>query len=60
MLTDDDKKWIAAQICAKEGCMEAPTPAYESRFWARLEKFEAALIAKFQKWTLPREERSFS
>lgn len=53
MLTDDDKKWIAAQISAGEERMEAPIAAYERRFDARLEKFQATLIAEFQKWALP-------
>ncbi len=42
MLTDDDKKWIAAQISASE-----------ERIGARVEKFEATLIAEFRKWKLP-------
>jgi len=42
MLTDDDKKWIAVSI-----------GAYESRIVARLERFEATLIAEFNKWALP-------
>ena len=56
MLSDDDKKWIAAQISAQialsEDGMGARIVAYESRFAARLEKFKATLIAEFHKWAL--------
>lgn len=45
MLTDDNKKWIAE-----------PIAAYESRFLARLEKFEATLIAEFRKWEQPESD----
>jgi len=56
MLTDDDKKWIAAEISseitASENGTGALIAAYEERIGARLEKFEATLIAEFHKWTL--------
>ena len=56
MLTDDDKKWIAAelsgQVAASEGRMEALT-GFEARMGTQLDRFEARLIAEFQKWTLP-------
>jgi hypothetical protein len=52
VLTDDDKKWIAAEISASEERVGA-LAGYEERVGARLDRFEAALIAEFQKWTLP-------
>jgi hypothetical protein len=42
MLTDDDKKWIAAQISASE-----------ERMGARMEKTETALLTEFHKWASP-------
>jgi hypothetical protein len=42
MLTDDDKKWIAAQITASE-----------ERMGARMEKIETALLTEFHKWASP-------
>ena len=42
MLTDDDKKWIAAQISASE-----------ERMGARMEKVETALLTEFHKWASP-------
>jgi len=51
-MTDDDKKWIAAQSSASERTMGAIV-GYEQRIVARLEKFEATLTAEFRKWTLP-------
>jgi hypothetical protein len=42
MLTDDDKKWIAAQISASE-----------ERMGARMEKIETALLTEFHKWASP-------
>jgi len=57
MLTNDDKKWIAAQMSARTVASEDPVGArigmYEERLGARLERFEATLIAEFQKWKLP-------
>ncbi len=57
MLTDDDKKWIAAeistQIAASEDGMGAPIAAYGERIVARLDKFQTTLIAEFHKWALP-------
>lgn len=53
VLTDDDKKWIAAelsgQVAASEGRMGALT-GFEARMGTRLDRFEATLIAEFQKW----------
>jgi len=43
MLTDDDKKWIAAEISTQ-------IAASEKRMGARMEKVEAALSAEFRKW----------
>jgi hypothetical protein len=42
MLTDDDKKWITAQIAASE-----------VRMGARMEKIETALLTEFHKWASP-------
>jgi phage shock protein A len=42
MLTDDDKRWIAAQISASE-----------ERTAARIEKVETALLTEFHKWASP-------
>lgn len=42
MLTDDDKKWIAAQ-----------TSASEERMGARMEKIETALLTEFHQWASP-------
>ena len=56
MLTNDDKNWIASQICAREECVGAPLISYEQRIAARLEKFQATLIAEFRKWKLPEND----
>jgi hypothetical protein len=42
MLTDEDKKWIAAEIAANE-----------ERMGARMEKLETALLTEFHKWASP-------
>ncbi len=49
MLTDDDKKWIAAQIVASEERMTARINAGEER----MEKIETALLTEFHKWASP-------
>jgi hypothetical protein len=46
MLTDDDKKWIAAEISMQ-------ISANEERMGARLEKIETALLTEFHKWASP-------
>ncbi len=57
MLTDDDKKWIAAeissQVFASEERSAAPLAGYEQRIGARLDQYAATLIAGFQKWARP-------
>lgn len=46
MLTDDDKKWIAAEISTQ-------ISASEERLGARMEKIETALLTEFHKWASP-------
>lgn len=46
MLTDDDKKWISAEISGQIG-------ASEERMGARMEKIETALLTEFHKWAPP-------
>ncbi len=46
MLTDDDKKWIAAEISTQ-------ISANEERMGARMEKIETALLTEFHKWASP-------
>ena len=46
MLTDDDKKWIAAEISTQ-------IAASEERLGARMEKVETALLTEFHKWASP-------
>jgi hypothetical protein len=53
MLTDDDKKWMAARISASGNSVEVPWASFEQRIGARLEKLEATLINEFRKWALP-------
>jgi hypothetical protein len=43
MLTDDDKKWLAAEISTQ-------IAASEERMGARMEKIETALLTEFHKW----------
>ncbi len=45
MLTDDDKKWIAAEISTQ-------IAASEERMGARMERIETALLTEFHKWGL--------
>ncbi len=49
MLTDEDKKWIAALISASEQRLDARISASEER----MEKIETALLAEFHKWASP-------
>ncbi len=46
MLTDDDKKWITAE-------MSTQMAAGEERTGARMEKIETALLTEFHKWASP-------
>jgi len=46
MLTDDDKKWIAAEISTQ-------IAASEERMGARMERIETALLTEFHKWASP-------
>ncbi len=46
MLTEDDKKWIAAEISTQMS-------AGEERMGARMEKIETALLTEFHKWASP-------
>ena len=46
MLTDQDKKWIAAEIATQ-------IVASEERVEARIEKVETALLTEFHKWASP-------
>ncbi len=46
MLSDDDKKWIAAEISTQ-------IAAGEERIGARMEKIETALLTEFHKWASP-------
>ena len=46
MLTDEDKKWIAAEISTQ-------IAASEERMGARMEKIETALLTEFHKWASP-------
>jgi hypothetical protein len=46
MLTDDDKKWISAEISSQ-------ISASEERMGARMEKVETALLTEFHKWASP-------
>jgi len=46
MLTDDDKKWIAAEISTQ-------IAAGEERMGARMERIETALLTEFHKWASP-------
>jgi hypothetical protein len=46
MLTQEDKRWIAAEIAASE-----------ERMTARMEKIETALLTEFHKWASPVEMR---
>jgi hypothetical protein len=62
MLTDEDKRWFAAQIRGTQDSVGASIACYEQRIGARLERFEATSIAEFQRWALPvsSDERSHS
>jgi hypothetical protein len=59
MLTEDDKKWISAElgghITVNEARMCAQVTGSEARMCARLEKMQAALVAEFRKLALPEE-----
>ena len=46
MLTDDDKKWIAAHISSQ-------ITGSEERMTARIEKVETALLTEFHNWASP-------
>jgi phage shock protein A len=46
MLTDDDKKWIAAEFSTQIADSEV-------RMGARMEKIETALLTEFHKWASP-------
>jgi hypothetical protein len=46
MLTEEDKKWIAAEISTQ-------IAASEERMGARMEKIETALLTEFHKWASP-------
>jgi len=56
MLTDDDKKWIASQICGNH--LRASLAGYEDRIMARLDKFEATLVTEFRSWALPEKDEA--
>jgi len=47
MLTDADKKWIAAEISTQ---IATHIAASEERMGARMEKIETALLTEFHKW----------
>ena len=57
MLTDDDKKWIAAeissQIAASEERMGARIDARLAASEERMERIETALLTEFHKWASP-------
>ncbi len=53
MLTDDDKKWIAAEITASEERMGARMAESEQRTRAGMERIETALLTEFHKWASP-------
>ena len=46
MLTDDDKKWMSAEISGQ-------IAASEVRLGARMGKVETALLTEFHKWASP-------
>lgn len=45
-LTDDDKRWIAAELSK-----------VEERLDAKIERVETALLTEFHKWAFPNEAR---
>ena len=53
MLTDDDKKWIAAEITASEERMGSRMAESEQRTRAGMERIETALLTEFHKWASP-------